>query len=138
MRKYCGYQKNIDKEYFEKRKLEFNLNKEKPDNLGMYNDLSVDVDVFKNFNKRFKTESLIEDSIKYYDEVGMKDYLHNILEDEHNLIYKRYADKKCEEQQFINAYQSITIDNKKEKRQKQNQLIMLLYHLLRKYRIYQN
>jgi hypothetical protein len=120
---------NIDKEIFETLK---NIENEKQDNqnkdanndfknhlkyenIGMYSDLDIDYDLFKDFNKKYTNVEEIVESNKNFDELKLVEYLKNILNDKEHEINKKYKDENLTDSQFDDAYSKIKIRNKEFK-----------------------
>jgi len=128
---------NIDKKIFEDLK-EKEYNKDVDDDekqllfkdnlkheyYGKYNGISIESDVFKNFNNNYTHMTTIEDCYKNFDESILQEYLKDILEDEKNVIYKKYKDEELSSAQFDSAYEQIYYLNEKKKKHIQNQHII--------------
>jgi len=118
----------IDKEKFDLLKKEYfnkqnnnnnNIKKEKQDyeiifkdellyeNIGTYNDLSISQEMFEKHNSNFCFEKRIKDTLAVFpEEQELIDYFKNVLE-EKTSVYKKYADKKLEDEQFEEADKTV-------------------------------
>jgi len=107
---------HIDKEFFDlKKSIDF-LKMSNVEQIGKYNDLSVEKDIFDNFNKSFNHLSHIENTVSEYDEGILIDTLKSILDDETDPIFQKFMDKKCDKEQFDNAVNEIKFNNEKRKK----------------------
>jgi hypothetical protein len=78
----------------------------KYENIGLYSDLDVDLDLFKKYNDSYtNVEELIE-SNKEFDEKELVSYLTNILESK-NEVYNKYKDETLTKNQFDEAHEQI-------------------------------
>lgn len=117
----------IDKEYFDRRKKEEMLKKDnnidhsyfkdelKYVNIGRYNDIDIELETFQEYNKQFTIMDLIE---KRKDEYNFEEtclMFKEILEDENDILNKKYADEKLTKQQFNTAQQTIFKKNNEYK-----------------------
>jgi len=109
--------KFIDKEYFEKMKLE-QFAPTLYENIGMYNDLTLDTSVFVEYNSKFNHINEVENCINKIDEDSFINYFKNILEDSENDIYKKYQDGRLGDHQFDNAKIRIQTENSMRVKQK--------------------
>jgi len=121
---------NIDKEVFENRKIkeiakennseqnEINFQDSiKYENIGVYDDLDIDLDLFQKYNNNYNNVDQIQESSRSFNEEELIMYLGNILETK-NDIYKKYKDETLTKNQFDDAYLDILEKNKNyEKRQ---------------------
>jgi len=116
---------NIDKEVFENRKIkeiakennseqnEINFQDSiKYENIGVYDDLDIDLDLFQKYNNNYNNVDQIQESSRSFNEEELIMYLGNILETK-NDIYKKYKDETLTKNQFDDAYLDIL-----EKKQK--------------------
>ena len=101
---------NIGREYFDKLKLEKFSNS--IEQMGYVDDLELDLDAFKEFNKNFSIESEILTTYEQQlDEEKMCDIFKEILETKSD-IYNKYLDNKFESDDFEDAHKIIKEKNK--------------------------
>jgi len=84
------------------------------ENMGIYNDINIDVAPFKEFNDKFKHITEIEENYKEYNDDDISDYLKEILEDAENPINIKYKDEILTNKQFETALENIMESNKKK------------------------
>jgi len=82
------------------------LNELKYENIGQYDDLDIDKNIFDEFNSKFKHLEEIKESEQNFKEKELIDYLKNILEQK-NDIYSKYKDEKLTSNQFEMALKEI-------------------------------
>jgi len=123
---------NIDKEIFEKLKdKEYNkssqkqntnkenvfLNELRHENIGQYNDLEIDNEVFKKHNDKFTIEKkIVISSINPNTEEELIGFFKEILENEKDPLFQKYKDEKLNKEQFENAYTEILFENESKKK----------------------
>jgi len=122
---------NIDKEIFETLKAkEYGhlgekeidnkegvfLNELKHENIGQYNDLEIEEDIFENHNSKFETEKDIIDSINPNTEEELVGFFSGVLENNNHPLFQKYKDEKLQKEQFENAYVEIVHENEKKKK----------------------
>jgi len=86
------------------------LNELKYENIGQYDDLDIDKNIFDEFNSKFKHLEEIKESEQNFKEKELIDYLKNILEQK-NDIYSKYKDEKLTSNQFEMALKEIEEKN---------------------------
>jgi len=122
---------NIDKEIFETLKAkEYGhlgekeidnkegvfLNELKHENIGQYNDLEIEEDIFENHNSKFETEKDIINSINPNTEEELVGFFSGVLENNNHPLFQKYKDEKLQKEQFENAYVEIVHENEKKKK----------------------
>jgi hypothetical protein len=95
-----GYYGDIEDEEFEET------------TVGFYQDLDVDLGGFKKYNSSFNHEKIIEEAILHTPTSVLEDELKSILENNDDIIHKKYMDKKLTVEQFDRAYEEILDRNR--------------------------
>lgn len=108
--------KFIDKTYFELKKQEkFNIQNMQPQS-GRSKDIDIDHPVFEAFNNKYDTMEKIEKIVTNFDEQKFCEEIKNVLENEDDLLYKKYCDNDLNLDQFEQAKQKIHTENEKKKK----------------------
>jgi len=94
----------------------FFLNELKHENIGQYNDLEIEEDVFENHNSKFEIEKDIINSINPNTEEELVGFFSEVLENNNHPLFKKYKDEKLQKEQFENAYIEIVHENEKKKK----------------------
>jgi hypothetical protein len=86
------------------------------ENIGSYQDINIDLDGFKKFNKSFNKIDEIEKSVKDYVEEDLVGFFKKILEDDNDDLNKKYKDEKLNSNQFEEARQGVLEMNNRYKK----------------------